>query len=613
MRKSSEAFKEQIYKPIRKTKGRIIFSFSDTKAKEGIKLIEIPPESIISKPLQVVDDIRTGVGKVATFEPNYWKLDGSFLLPLPANETESQYGIRGKELSNDIKIFNNFQNLKFQFKNIIDAIGITITFDTDTNNYCEDFNIIYYDNKNQVVDRFEVRGNNKAVYSAQKQVKEILYMKFEFLKTNIKNRSLRIIEIDFGINLIFDNDNLFSIDLIDEIDINNKTSPMNQLNFTAYNNGDFDFTKPDSFDQFLQKRQEMIYQHGLVLDNGTTEWVDMGKYYLFDWNIRAYEISMTARTTEYLLQQTFYKKSVFTEIISIYDFLVDIFKDAEIENYVIDQSLKNIKVNKYVGNITHREAIRYICQASSCLFTVQNDVAYIERINIPAEIPKVFNITYSDAIMNFPKTKNLSYFNTIEFTVRTFAEVATVNNRPLLTLKASIDNPQEALLFPTEFQVHKKSKSTFTKLSGDVRLNKETIYTDFVELNLVGRGEFEYKLEGTTVNVLTHKEAYVNPTKIPQEPTYIYKSDTPLYIESETWEANKPNIGNEIFNILKYRLKSELTIRGNPLLETTDYLETQISNRNKKPIKSITTKTTLNYNVGALESFTETLAESEVK
>ena len=83
----SEKFKEAIYAPSRKTHAVVRFEILDLTAYiDNIKTT--PEEEIFSKAKQLTNKVRIQSLKIATFEKDYFKLDGSFNLPPNANNKE---------------------------------------------------------------------------------------------------------------------------------------------------------------------------------------------------------------------------------------------------------------------------------------------------------------------------------------------------------------------------------------------------------------------------------------------------------------------------------------------------------------------------------------------
>jgi hypothetical protein len=70
-------------------------------------------------------------------------------------------------------------------------------------------------------------------------------------------------------------------------------------------------SNPDSIYQYLQRKQKLEPYFGLKLNDGSTEWVKMGIYYLTEWGSRNGSIraSFTARDVFDVLSESQYKKS----------------------------------------------------------------------------------------------------------------------------------------------------------------------------------------------------------------------------------------------------------------------------------------------------------------
>ena len=90
MQSVSNQFKQAVYAPARRTDARVIFDISDVDAYEDAT-VEVTSEAEISRKDQLHNLVMQRPA-YATFEPNYWKLDGSFVLPPKPDEEGHEVG-----------------------------------------------------------------------------------------------------------------------------------------------------------------------------------------------------------------------------------------------------------------------------------------------------------------------------------------------------------------------------------------------------------------------------------------------------------------------------------------------------------------------------------------
>ena len=87
MIKVSKQFKEAIYAPTRRTTAKVSFEILDVEAYDD-HTVTVISEAPISRKEQLTNRERSMSHKYATFEKDYFKLDGSFYIP--PNQTKAQ-------------------------------------------------------------------------------------------------------------------------------------------------------------------------------------------------------------------------------------------------------------------------------------------------------------------------------------------------------------------------------------------------------------------------------------------------------------------------------------------------------------------------------------------
>lgn len=420
MKQVSKDWQNAIYAQTRETKATIHFPFVDPEAKASAQFNTLPQQSSISRARQMIDDNAVGIGKVAAFEPGYWKLDGSFILP--TTTSQSSYGFRGLVLSDEKGEFSTDNVLRFYFTQPITVPGYTLHFDEATDEYLVDFDIISYNENMGVIRKVEVRGNDKALCVVELGSENIKYLDIVFRKTNHPQRSVRILEIDFGVLLIFESKNLFSVQLTSETDYLAESIPHNELVFTAQNDGKYDYTNPESYSKYLQERQEAKYFHKVKISEGVYEEVDMGTYLLHTWSVSDHQVEFIARSGfhQQLEDKIFSKNDL--NIAATPDSLVStILKDAGVTAGQITIGLQSNmpKMTQYFGeNCTCLEALRQVLSACGwAVYTNASGRIIFRNIDF-AFLSTDDSITYDNGF-SAPSSKTTQYYNAIELTVYT--------------------------------------------------------------------------------------------------------------------------------------------------------------------------------------------------
>lgn len=417
MKQVSTKWQKAIYAQTRETKAIIQFPFIDPEAKSSAEFRNLPTEASISKSNEMLDDSTENVGKVAEFEPGYWKLDGSFLLP--KRNSSSPYGFRGYALSDENGEFSSDNVLRFYFTQPISVPGYTIRFDVDTEEYLTDFDIVAYNENLSVIRTIEVRENTNPVCVVEYGSENIKYLDIIFRKTNNPKRSVRILEIDFGIMLTFEGSNLFTVQLTSESDYLCESIPHNELVFTAQNDGKYDYANPESYSKYLQERQRVIYFHRVKLDDGSYEEVPMGNYLLDKWKVSDKQVEFTARADTYSLEDTLYSRNSLVEGISAGAFMERVFEGCGVSKYVIPEFMyESPLVTPYLGeDCISEEAMRQVASmCGCCVYRTFDGVMVVHKIDFSND--SVDEINYHNEF-NSPKSESTPYYNAIQLTVYT--------------------------------------------------------------------------------------------------------------------------------------------------------------------------------------------------
>ncbi|MBC8588101.1 hypothetical protein [Paratissierella segnis] len=397
MREVSNEYKQAIYAPIRTTKGRVTFDISDVTARGDVNDISTTTESIISNKQQLINKKREQSLNLATWEPNRFKLDGSFVFPDDAIGNNGELGFVSDNLCNENGIFELEPTLIFTFGGPHSSMGITLTFDVLNDEYATEFIINAYDSSNNLVLSEHVVDNDLVQVATIGQFYQ--YKKIEVIikKWSKPYRRARVVEVDFGIVKIYTDNNLIKMDLVDEMDIITKTLPSAEFKFTADNaNKDFNILNPDGFHKFLQQRQNVVPEIG-VLVGTTTEYIQLGNFYLMEWTSDEGSLTatFTARNIIDLMSSFDYENLVAKSNYTLYQMAADIFNICGITNYEIDLSLQNIQTKGLVKKTNCRNVLQMIAVAGMCnVYVTRDDNLILKQLSFgsPVDIISMDNM-----------------------------------------------------------------------------------------------------------------------------------------------------------------------------------------------------------------------------
>jgi hypothetical protein len=359
MIKVSKNFKEAVYAPTRKTTAKVSFEILDNEAYNDNTPI-VTSEAPISRINQLTNKKRNMNHKYATFERDYFKLDGSFYIPPKPNEGDSELGWWSGDICDENGIFTPEQVLELNFTEEHNSMGITITFDTMTNEYAKDFDVEVYKLDNTLIYTEHVVNNDKLTYVMVHGLDSYGKIKIITKKWAKPFRRARIVEIDFGVFQEYNDEKLIKLNIIEEMNIISDKIPSNEIRFTIDNsNKEFNILNPDGFYRFLKEAQEVKAQIGLEVDKNEFEFVPMGKFYLTDW-----QSDEGALTTTFIARDIFEllegKEYISIKDTNLYNLAEDIMIKASVKDYHIDEKLKNISTSGFKEKLNCRKALQYL-------------------------------------------------------------------------------------------------------------------------------------------------------------------------------------------------------------------------------------------------------------
>ncbi len=356
----SNGFKQAVYAPIRKTTAKVKFEILDNEA-YGDNTVTVTGEAPISRTDQLTNKIRSMTRKYATFERNYFKLDGSFYIPPSVDEGDSELGWWSEDICGADGVFSTPQVLEFVFQESHNSMGLTITFDPKSMEWASDFIVNVYRFDGTLIWHEEITDNDNPVCLMIRGLDSYRRIVITIKKWAKPYRRARITEVDFGIVQEYKDNKLIKLNLIEEINITGSSIPANELRFTIDNSSrEFNILNPEGFYRFLRERQEVEVSIGVEVAQEEFEYIDFKKYYLTDWQSDegALTTTFTARNIFELLEQVEYNG--FSGETNLHDLAQDVLTQSLIDSYQIDSSLKRISTMGFREKLTVRKALQYI-------------------------------------------------------------------------------------------------------------------------------------------------------------------------------------------------------------------------------------------------------------
>ena len=299
----------------------------------------------------------------ATYENNFWLLDGSMkFLPDAASQYEP-VGIVSKNL------FSNSFSVKMTFQESVDIAGLTIKF---AGNYPSEFSIITSDGTSKSY------SNSSLDFTTDDRFDNTTSLEIKVTAMSATNNRVRIESILFGNAVVFTDKDIINAESTSTISQINEDLP--EINFTlTIDNNDkrFDYDNKESIINYLRTGQDMSVQMGYDLDDGTTEWMPLHTLKLSEWSASDDEASITAVD---VLQQfgdgDYYRGDWHAKGITLYALANYVIADAigtysiPQDKFSIDKYLQSVEVRNPLPVVSHKEALQIIANAGRCILTV---------------------------------------------------------------------------------------------------------------------------------------------------------------------------------------------------------------------------------------------------
>ena len=334
-----------------------------------------------------IDSIRESqeIVRIATLEPNYFLLDGSYTMKDDISDLTNHIGYMSRYY---------YSTINSTFGDNHSCAGITFHFYETVPNKIE---LKFTHNSSWIAsDTFNITTSDctvskhdtytEYIYFADCNAEDFNELQMTF---TCDDRFVRLNYIDYGVKLEYSEDSankVKSCSLVEEVDVTSSELSINQTTLELIDSDKrFDITNPTSYYKYLQQRQKFtIYEE---IDD--TEKM-MAIHYLKEWSqTKSMVASFTLQDVIGLMENTTFYGGVYTNVTA--KALIDeVMNDYGWTDYTISDEIKDIKLTGYLAVMTHRQALQQIAFAcGACV-----DTSRISGISI--YVPTLENSGYID-------------------------------------------------------------------------------------------------------------------------------------------------------------------------------------------------------------------------
>jgi hypothetical protein len=435
---------------VRRTAARVTFDISDVTAADDATET-VASEAEISRKEQLTNQ-QLDRPAYATFEPDYWRLDGAFVLPPKVSELGFEVGWYSGAFSGSGGTFTPSQVMDFTFSETHSSIGITVTFDVPANEYAVDFDIIFYNASGGVIKSFTVRGNTLSQYVIDnEQLVDYKQITVTLMKWCKPNRRAKVTEVSFGVVREYSDDSLIKLTLVEEIVPTSATVPANELKFTVDNSSrEFNILNPDGSYAFLQQRQSASVVIGVEVETDVYEWVKMGYYFLTDWQSDEGSLTTTFTARNRIdFISPIEVENLTPATTNLHALAVSILTAAGIVNYRLDIALLSVSTSGIYKKQTYRQLLQNIAIAGQCtMYVDREDFLCIQRLTSGSPVDMIdFDNIYREPQIKLDKLVSrveVNYYSGVDTVSGTHVETGATDGGATLKVENSLINSQPA-------------------------------------------------------------------------------------------------------------------------------------------------------------------------
>ena len=494
MQQVSNAYKEQIKKDVRNISHmRIRFSIVDPDAIRDVSISdngEMPWATLPDYNNEV--DV---VGRYGTLEPGNWLLDGTRLTK--DAEPDIYQAFVSQELSDEFCNYPVPPSITIDFGgNLYSFGGMSFYFDVFGNDYPSTIRLQGYVEGVEIMDkhiivpqaRFDYRG-----HIPEQSGSRIDKLVVSFEQSTLPHHRARMEDIVLGINMNLTGDAITDSSWTRTNDLMNTVLDDNSLSFTFFDpDKDYNPDNPEGIWEYLEAGQDVQFDYGYELDNGTVEWIKGCRLYTTG------EISVTNGDT--LPQVTISATSLLQRLeqlyscaeyikggISLYQFAFGLLNGVYAYDtfdrpmFEISEKLKNYRFYGVLEERSVKDILQLIANAGMCLMTIDRDGRIIIKEREAIEQDFVYDpMTVKDRApmsSKYPFLKDLSVKVT-EYTVsNTIEEITTLDVNEALNDEFVIEYDIATDITVEARQVEQETPATFLMMRAASQKKDTVIHT----------------------------------------------------------------------------------------------------------------------------------------
>jgi len=350
---------------LRKSRGLVTFVDGADGVKSGA-VVQTTAQAMFSRAAQLVNGVSHIGGKMASFEPNFWRLDGSFMLPVGASHSQMEIGFVSLQMSDVEGIFSSVPEIVISFPTARNLPLVAVVFDHAAGEAAGSLRFRAFDGANNVILDEVVQNVDRAnVLHSTRGANGVRRVVISVLTTINPLRRARIAEVHFGRVLQYDGEDIVQVNSVAQADPACRAFPQNRLRVKIFNKGRFGVLGDEGDARHLRQRQTVEYAQ-MTADGAGERWMHLGNFALDSWEIRENMVELLAYGRSSGLGNEIYRDSAF-EMFTLGQMARDVARAAGFEVIVPRCMDVSPFIPRFFGNVSHRAALIMIAELASCM------------------------------------------------------------------------------------------------------------------------------------------------------------------------------------------------------------------------------------------------------
>lgn len=355
-------------------RARVKITYSDPLLDESIEVIGSSDTAYGTYPSQTADNVFTS--KYKWFAVGAATLGQGFSIG-PDEEDITSIGWWSADFSDGDAEFTTPVGIIATLASTRPVYTLQLYGDQILGGFPVDFEIKLYDSEDVLLETIPVTDNTEVEWSQELEspVLDVKKISLSVSKISTANDQCRVAEFFTAHAEWYYEDDLISIDLLEELDYNSGSLPIgnissNEVVINLYNKDRrFNVNNPDSpvRDLMLKNRRIEVWL-GVAIVEGTNEWYKVGEYWSQDWEAPEDDQYVEVRGLDRLdrLRHSFFNPATIYRDYSLKDLAELVLSDAGLtsEQYLVDDELDTVTVDyAWFDKMSHRAALKRIAQA----------------------------------------------------------------------------------------------------------------------------------------------------------------------------------------------------------------------------------------------------------